>query len=184
MILAKKSIIIMADYAKITQGWHQLTNGLPYKWIVDFMSYRGSATYQLSNEDWEKRNYIVNFKGNSELTTEIDHQTALQRAVRDVSTLIASSFGDKTSTLTLVCVPAATPENTERRFKTFSERVCEECQIENGYGHWEEADYLKDKDVILFDDIIASGKSVAKYADKLTSLGANVVAAIALGKTV
>lgn len=122
--------------------------------------------------------------GNSELTTEIDHQTALQRAVRDVSTLIASSFGDKTSTLTLVCVPAATPENTERRFKTFSERVCEECQIENGYGHWEEADYLKDKDVILFDDIIASGKSVAKYADKLTSLGANVVAAIALGKTV
>lgn len=184
MILANKFIMIMADYAQITQGWHQLSNGLPYKWIVDFMSYRGSATYQLSNEDWEKRDYIVNFKGNSELTTEIDHQAALQKAIHDVSTLITSSFGDKTGSLTLVCVPAATIENTERRFKTFSEEVCKECQMENGYGHWEEADFLKGKDIILFDDIIASGKSIASYADQLTSLGANVVAAIALGKTV
>lgn len=176
--------MIMADYAKITQGWSLLNNGLPYKWVVDFMSYRGSATYLFSNEDWEKRDYIVNFKGNSELTTDIDHQAAIKRAVHDVSALIESTFGDKTASLTLVCVPAATLENTERRFKTFSEEICKKCQIENGYGHWEEKNFFKGKDIILFDDIIASGKSIAIYADKLTSLGANVIAAFALGKTV
>lgn len=174
----------MADYSKITQRWHQLSNGLPFKWIVDYASYRGTGTYQLSNEDWEKRDYIVNFKGNSELTTEIDHQAALQQAIKDVSNLILSSFGKNPSDLTFVCVPASTPESTERRFKTFSEEVCKACHIENAYGHWEEESFFQGKDLIIFDDITASGKSIINFADKMTAQGANVIAAITLGKKV
>ena len=41
---------------------------------------------------------------------------------------------------------------------------------------------IKGKDILLFDDIIASGSSVCKFADKLKAEGANVIAAIALGK--
>lgn len=41
---------------------------------------------------------------------------------------------------------------------------------------------IKSKGILLFDDIIASGSSVCKFADKLKKEGANVIAAIALGK--
>ena len=43
-------------------------------------------------------------------------------------------------------------------------------------------DALQGKDVLLFDDIIASGGSVCRFAEKLTTMGANVIAALALGK--
>lgn len=80
----------MADYSKITQDWKCLQNGLPYKWVVDYASYNAYGNFELSSEDWEKRDYIVNFKGNSELTTEIDHQQALSKAISDITALIKS----------------------------------------------------------------------------------------------
>ena len=80
----------MADYSKITQDWKCLQNGLPYKWVVDYASYNAYGNFELSSEDWEKRDYIVNFKGNSELTTENDHQQALSKAISDITALIKS----------------------------------------------------------------------------------------------
>ena len=60
----------MAEYTTIITNWKHLENGLPYKWIVDYASYNAYGNFKLSAEDWEKRDYIVNFKGNSELTTD------------------------------------------------------------------------------------------------------------------
>lgn len=182
----------MADYSKITQDWKRLTNGLPYKWVVDYAAYNTYGNFELTSEDWEKRDYIVNFKGNSELTTEIDHQQALEKAIVDITQLIKDSFGDATQQLTLVCIPASTKANTSRRFEEFSQKVCLNTGMVNSFPlfSWNEEgdecqipyDELKGKDVLLFDDIIASGGSVCRFADKLTNEGAHVVAAIALGK--
>lgn len=72
----------MAEYTTIITNWKHLENGLPYKWIVDYASYNAYGNFKLSAEDWEKRDYIVNFKGNSELTTEIDHQQAQESNFR------------------------------------------------------------------------------------------------------
>lgn len=147
-----------------------------------------------------KERYIVNFKGNSELTTEIDHQQALKKAISDITTLIKETFGNAANQLTLVCIPASTRANTKRRFEEFSKEVCEKTGMANAYPliSWttrtnpddgeEEDEYtfdfeaIKGKDILLFDDIIASGSSVCKFADKLKKEGANVIAAIALGK--
>jgi len=113
----------MADYSKITQDWKCLQNGLPYKWVVDYASYNAYGNFELSSEDWEKRDYIVNFKGNSELTTENDHQQALSKAISDITALIKSCFGDAAQQFTFVCIPASTQANTARRFEQFSQQV-------------------------------------------------------------
>ena len=78
----------MVEYTTIITNWKHLENGLPYKWIVHYASYNAYGNFKLSAEDWEKRDYIVNFKGNSELTTEIDHQQSLKKAISDITTLI------------------------------------------------------------------------------------------------
>ena len=52
----------MAEYTTIITNWKHLENGLPYKWIVDYASYNAYGNFKLSAEDWEKRDYIVNFK--------------------------------------------------------------------------------------------------------------------------
>ena len=192
----------MAEYTTIIANWKRLGNGLPYKWVVDYASYNAFGNFELSSEDWEKRDYIVNFKGNSELTTEIDHQQALAKAISDITTLIHETFGDAASQLTFVCIPASTQTNTKRRFQEFSEKVCKNTGMTNAYpliswttlfnpeeGEEEDrytldGDALNGKDILLFDDIIASGGSVCRFAEKLKAMGANVIAAIALGKKV
>ena len=62
-------------------SWPSLSNGIHYNWLVDYPAYSAFGTYELSNEDWEKRDFIQNFKGNSELTTETDHQQAMSKAI-------------------------------------------------------------------------------------------------------
>lgn len=49
--------------------------------------------------------------------------------------------------------------------------------------HIDEA-FFQGKKVLLFDDIIASGGSVIRFAEKLQQMGAEVVAALALGKKI
>lgn len=49
--------------------------------------------------------------------------------------------------------------------------------------HIDEA-FFQGKKIILFDDIIASGNSVAKFADQLEGYGAKVELALALGKKI
>lgn len=182
----------MADYSKITQDWQRLSNGLPYKWVVDYASYNAYGNFELSSEDWEKRDYIVNFKGNSELTTEFDHEQALQKAIADITHLVESHFGDAATQLVFVCIPASTQANTQRRFEQFSQKVCQNTGMTNTYPllAWNDegdaytlpTDAVEGKDVLLFDDIIASGGSVCRFAEKLDGAGAHVVAALALGK--
>lgn len=191
----------MAENTRNIESWPCLSNGIHYKWLVDYAAYSAFGTYELSNEEWENRDLIVNFKGNSELTTEIDHQKALAKAIEMVVAFIKDNFGDEAQCLTLVCIPASLQKHTERRFKHFSEEVCAATGMENGYGaftyessfdedgdpvdelHVDE-DRLKGKHILLFDDIMASGGSVARFADRLSGLGAEVVAALALGKKI
>ena len=71
----------MAVISENISQWPCLSDGLHYKWLVDYAAFSAFGTFELSPEEWEKRELIVNFKGNSELTTEIDHQQALKKAI-------------------------------------------------------------------------------------------------------
>ena len=191
-------------------SWPCLSNGLHYNWLVDYAAFSAFGTFELSAEEWEKRDLIVNFKGNSELTTETDHQQAVDKAIDMVASYLTKVFAEKEgsqnplpslSQLTLVCIPASLQKHTERRFHKFSEKVCEATGMANAYDAFsftsttdEDGDeidtlhidepFFKGKQVVIFDDIIASGGSVVRFAEKLENLGAKVVAALALGKKI
>ena len=177
----------MANYENEINSWPVLKNGLHYKWLVDYAAFSAFGTFELTAEEWEKRDLIVNFKGNSELTTEMDHQEALKKAIGMVSDKLKSLLGEDAAQFTLVCIPAALEAHTKRRFKEFSEEVCKATGMTNAYPvdelHIDEA-FFQGKKIILFDDIIASGNSVAKFADQLEGYGAKVELAIALGKKI
>lgn len=191
----------MAANTKNIASWPLLTNGIHYNWLVDYAAYSAFGTFELSAEEWEKRDFIQNFKGNSELTTEADHQQAVDKAIAMVTKYILDIFGEEAAQLTFVCIPASLKKHTERRFLRFSEQVCANTHMQNAYSafsftsttdedgdtvdalHIDES-FFQGKRVLLFDDIIASGGSVSRFADKLADMGADVVAAIALGKKI
>lgn len=191
----------MEANSKNIETWPLLSNGLHYNWLVDYAAYSAFGTFELTTEEWEKRDLIVNFKGNSELTTEIDHQQALEKAIGMVSSYLKETFGEETEKLTLVCIPASLRKHTERRYNKFSDEVCQNTGMTNAYPafsytssvdedgdevdelHIDEA-FFEGKQVLLFDDIIASGGSIVKFSEKLQAMGANVVAALALGKKI
>ena len=191
----------MAKYLDEIKKWPTLANGLHYKWLVDYPAFSAFGTFELSNEEWENRDFIVNFKGNSELTTEIDHQVALQKATQLVTEMLKDLLGNKIQMFTLSCVPASRESSTKRRFEVFCKGVCEATGMENAYSAFsythqtdEDGDlvdtlhiapeYFKGKKVVVFDDIIASGGSLTRFTDKLIKLGADVVAVIVLGKKI
>ena len=106
------NILSMAEKSINIASWPCLSNGLHYNWLVDYAAFSAFGTFELSAEEWEKRDLIVNFKGNSELTTEIDHQQAVDKAIDLVSSFLKAVFSEKEETtnplptlsqLTLVC---------------------------------------------------------------------------------
>ena len=185
-------------------SWPMIDSGVHYMHLVDYHSYNGFGTYNLSNEEWDNREMIFNFKNNSELTDPISHRNAMEKAFCLLTELLDKTFGDLTSQLTLACVPASTAEKTEARFKEFAQKVVEKTGMTNGYEHIREVvdqdperledshlpqyeieqEFFKGKKVLLFDDIMATGKSLGKFANNMREAGAQVVAAVVLGKTV
>ena len=184
--------------------WPQLNGGVHYKHLVDYHSYHAFGTYNLSPEEWDIREMIYNFKNNSELTDPISHRQAMQKAIGMLVPVLEKTFGELLRELTLVCIPASTAEKTAARFEEFSSLITAQTGMENGYPHVNvvvdgeskhlgdthqpqyalDADYFKGRQVLLFDDILATGNSVTRFAEQMADAGADVVAAAVLGKTV
>ena len=124
--------------------------------------------------------------------------------------LIKTTFGKDAKNLTFVCIPASTPEKNETRYKEFSKLVCAMSGAENAYYHITiEGDRIavheqgrskkitssqviafdedwfaaKPRKVLLFDDVVTSGRSLALFAERLEAMGAEVVGAFCMGKT-
>lgn len=188
--------------ATCTASWPQLSSGIRYRHLVDYFSYNAFGAYSLSNEEWDNREMIHNFKNNSELTDPISHLNAMNKAIKLLVDVLFESFGDLLPQLTLACIPASTAEKTAARFKEFARLVCEETGMANGYDHITvvadqeqlgdshlpqyaiDAPFFAGRPVLLFDDIMATGGSVTKFASHMADAGAQVIAAVVLGKAV
>jgi len=192
----------VSDLAACIESWPILASGIRYQYLVDYHSYNAFGTYSLSNEEWDNREMIQNFKNNSELTDPISHENAMRKAITMLTRLLHDTFGEKLPLLTLVCIPASTAEKTAARFEEFSRLVCEETGMSNGYEHITvvadldhvgdshlpeysiDTDYFKSRNVLLFDDIMVTGGSINKFASQVVGLCGNIVAAVVLGKAV
>lgn len=190
----------MKEIEELISSWPTLASGLHYHWMVDYPAYSAYGTYELTAEQWANRDLIQNFKGNSELTTEQDHELAMQQAIALVAGYITKNFGEQSKQLTLLCIPAARQADNKRRFEEFSQNVCKITGMENAYNaiHYDkeidedgetvdryclDTTQLQGKNILLFDDIIASGGSVTRFADAIKDI-CHVVGALALGKKI
>lgn len=188
----------------LTATWDTLESGIPYKQLVDYHSYNAYGSYSLSNEEWDNREMIFNFKNNSELTDPISHRQAMEKAIALFTRLLNDTFGECLPMLTLACIPASTAEKTRARFEEFAQLVAQDTGMTNAYEHIHvvadqdpehlgdshlpqyafDADFFNGRLVLLFDDIMATGGSMGKFAERLQETGALVAAAVVLGKTV
>ena len=117
--------------------------------------------------------------------------------------------GSRCSQLVFIPVPASSVRKNEIRYMDFCKRVCELTGAINGYDHVRvcgerlaihenrkaekeirkvsviefDEEWFKEKDVIVFDDVITRGISFGIYANQLESFGANVIEGIFLART-
>lgn len=190
------------------EGWETLSPfcKLKIKYLLDY--YPTTVEFEADEEEWEDRWTVWHFKNDPEKTSEHDHQRALNRVVPKFAGLLKDTFGEESlKYLTLVCIPASTEEKNNARYKEFSERLCQETGIENGFSHIHltrnrvakreggnaddasianysfDDSFFNGKRVILLDDIITKGNSMRIAKAKLEKLGAQVICGLSVGKT-
>ena len=175
-------------------SWSSETLGKPYYFFYYYVPKR-LTDYEssYSNESIQIQHNIWRFKDG-------DYQgwfiTAIEQQIKN-------SFNNLED-LTLVCIPASTISANRRRYETFSKKVCGDLGLNNGFDHIKivkekepkhligvrtDAEYsfdsvfFKDKNVLLFDDVVTRGHSMRSFIQTLENLGANVLGCISIGRT-
>ena len=179
------------------------TQSLRFNYLMKY--YPTTCEFEASNDIWNGRWLIWNFKNTPGKTTPSQHQSALNSIIPSLVQLLRKTFGEKLDMLTLVCIPASSKEKTRLRYEQFSQIICSETGMQNAYQYITiqgergakhegqtggnqsislDKDFFREKNVLLFDDVITSGKSMRNWKNILEQqYGASVIAALAIGKT-
>lgn len=192
------------EILKRVSNWDTISGILHFDYLVIY--YPTTCTHEVSNIAWRNRKMIWNFKNTPGKTSKYDHLDAMT----DVQYLLTNKLESTFSTnllkfITFVCIPASTSEKTRLRYEEFSKRVCDVTGMMNAYNYMEvihdcsekkfggsgiltdnirfDQNFFKGKYVLLFDDVITKGDSMLKFKHKMESLGATVIAGIAIGLT-
>lgn len=167
-------------------------------YFFDYIPFR----YQMVTEEDERiRAFVHGFK---------DGDKQVGKRVADlVVDEILSQYGSGSSNLVFVCVPASDSKKNAKRFSYFCKIVSTMLHQENAYKHihvfgFRESKHLnsdhivhdtscyqvvidnhffKGKKVILFDDLITTGKSSTLFKSQLEEAGADVISCIFLAKS-
>lgn len=185
------------------QSWSKGSYGnLPYKYFVDYYPYnryKDIATMTMKS-NWH---LVWNFK-NDDTITHAAHENAMRTVISRTEQLLKQTFGDKVKYLTFCCLTASTAAKTDARFKDFAKQICKDLKMENGLDHITilqdatpkhlggtgiprksyDTSFFRGKYIVLFDDVCTSGSSIEQERRYYQSIGANVVCAITIAKTV
>lgn len=184
--------------------WKILHGSIPYNHLLYY--YPTTCETEATDDEWDDRWTVWNFKNTPGKTKEFDHEKVLDEVIPQIISKLHEVFDDESlSRLTLVCIPASSAEKTEKRYKEFSQRLCEETGMINAFCHisvtenseekkfggkgmttnnvtFDEA-FFKTSNVLLFDDVITKGETMLRFKNKLEQLGANVICGFSIGKT-
>ena len=130
-----------------------------------------------------------------------------------VAKFLVKKFGRKICNVVFSCIPASSPERNEMRNRHFSELVCKFSGAIDGFSHVSvigertavhgtkikkeerakrineqnnieiDADFFKNKEVCIWDDVVTTGASFNAYVSQLEQAGAHVTNGIFLAKT-
>lgn len=163
--------------------------------MIDYWPYNEVRTML----DIKNRRMVKRFKRG-------DKSTVLKQA-ENMAEMI-KRLGYDSPDYTLLCVPASSEHKHEKRYKLFSNALCMLTGMTNGYDfvqvhgkrdaiHKSVGRIIRNNDqricvnecelygrnVIIFDDVITTGKSFASFALRIEQAGANVVEGVFLGRT-
>lgn len=191
---------LMQCLSSMTAHWQTFPDGTHYASLLDYYPINAFAGTALTEDEEDSRKFISDF-GCKLLTTPAEHGAAVERAVGLVSDMLANTFGDLLTHLTLVPVPASTQETTTLRYSRFCREVAARTGVHDGYGLITQAEDTDDDPLpvqsdgfiysdalrkaeccILFDDLISTGNTMRSVVHDLTAMGVPVVACLALGK--
>lgn len=187
-----------------TKHWVRVEE-LPYTWLFNYTPLSHGREDYFKVVEGERR-LIWDFKTDG-FKEGID-PSKVNIICSGVGEIIYNVFGkEDISSLVFMCIPNGMavyqlgsrklPESfdTQRYFERFgilSSRICEQYGIINGMDyvrcedgcHVFDEDFLRGKNVILFDDIITQGKTAVQVSKELKKLGANVLFLVCISKTV
>lgn len=156
--------------------------------------------YKADDAEWAIRKFIWSFKdGNEEVCA---------KAVSVVVEAITANYGD-VNNVVFSCIPASSQEKTDKRYKKFTEEVCNATGMVNAYDKIKvegnrlaihefkskkrvqntsviklTKKFFAGKEVIVFDDIITRGRSFNAFADAIEEMGATVKGGLFLAQTI
>lgn len=170
--------------------------------------YPTTCDWNASEREWDIRNLVWDFKANpnrpqslTEITTR--HKRAMNEIMPDIKRVLRRYFGSDVSKLTLVCIPSSKKVVNERRYKDFAQQLCSDLNMSNGYSYVNvvsdgetshlggsssseisiDNSYFNGRYVILFDDVITSGRSMERLKRAIETAGGTVIAGLSIGKT-
>jgi hypothetical protein len=187
------------------RDWERIQE-TPCWWIYDYYPLgKGDE----SPEVCQVRKLIWDFKVNGQHGEKMEERILKNResanlVVQALNRHLRTSFGEDLHKLTFVSTPASNQETHELRYKDFSELLCEETGIENAYEHIkvqkdEEPKHtgskqrarmfvhplhIRDRFVLIFDDIITKGNTLNDFKSILEHDGAHVICACSIDRTV
>lgn len=170
--------------------------GLPHKYFYDYYPSNKFPDSKLTIEQRSHRVFIWGFKDGKE--------PFRTKAIEIVSDFINHcGLRQYANKLILVCSPASSNLSNSFRFCYFSQRVCRETGLINGFEHIKltsialpknkggngcvefeaESTFFAGKFVVLFDDIVTSGGTIYSVRHRIERAGARVIGIISLGQT-
>ena len=176
----------------------QPINGINHVFLYYYVPEKYHEWYFFTQEVTTFRKKIWDFKDGDE-----NEQEWAINAVTEVLE-IGDYNGISNPKLTIVCIPASTIDSNDRRFKSFSSKICEKLCLNNGFDHIKivkekipkhisgvesetelEIDpfFFAGKDIILFDDVVTKGHSMYKLMQQLQAVNATTVLCLSLGQT-
>lgn len=151
---------------------------------------------------------IWDFKANSkvckdEFNLKLKHELVCKKITPIVINCLRDFLGDDTSLLTFLLVPASNAATYKIRYSWFAPYVCKELNMADAYPYVKyiedgeakhlgggksaryifDSDFFRGKIVVLFDDVITTGRTLMDVKVVLESLGAIVLCAVTLGVT-
>ncbi len=172
--------------------------------VYSFFKYYPTSVRNIPDQDMANRKAVWCFKdGDSKNNSNYD--IILNRTLDICYKLINNTFGNNSKYLTLFCIPASSRAKNELRYRNFSNLLCAKTNMINSFNHVYvthdgnpkhisyfnkvpnvvniNRPFFKNKNILIFDDIITKGVSIVNMGQLLESTGATVIGALTLGVT-
>lgn len=177
-----------------------------------FYNYYRKGRHDISKLDKDVQQFVYQFKNNpwqkaTTLYPEFNSDLPANIVIELMTRRLNSSFGENVKSLTLACIPASTEKRNQLRYERFADTLCSNLHMDNAFPHIHfeqegtpkhmsfynggyrnasfsfDKEFFNGKSVILFDDIITSGKSMERFSQSLSECGASVICGISIART-